>query len=176
MHQRKTTRLSGFDYSSNRAYFVTICCHSRRELFGHIVDFDMCLNEHGEIAQRCWEETPQHFVHSEIDAFVVMPNHVHGIICLLDVPATFLPQDESANLPRSLGTVVAAYKAAVTRAMRLAGHNAQQPVWQRGYFDRIIRNDYEWERVRNYIANNPAQWELDEENPKSGIPEQKPWE
>jgi putative transposase len=83
-HHRRTIRLQGYDYSQVGAYFITICTHNRECLFGTITDGEMILNEYGRIVQQCWLEIPDHFPHAELDGFMVMPNHVHGIVVITD--------------------------------------------------------------------------------------------
>ena len=148
--QRKSPRLQGYDYSSEGAYFVTICTHQKRHIFGHIEQQKMTLNSHGIIASNIWLEIPQHFPSVALDAFVIMPNHVHGIVLL------------STTRPHSpkLGTVIGSYKSAVTRLIR-----KQTPehltIWQASYHDHIIRNDKSYHRIRNYVLTNPELWQED---------------
>jgi putative transposase len=119
-------------------------------MFGSIGSDVMHLNRIGRLVEGCWLETPAHFPQADIDAFVVMPNHVHAIV--------FLRARATHASPLRLGTVVGSFKAA---SSRLAGRQ----LWQRGYHDRVLRDESELEAAREYIANNPLCWALDRENP-----------
>ncbi len=152
MQQRKNSlRRPDTDYASDGAYFVTICTHQRLHLFGHIADGVMNLSHLGKLAQSCWQEIPAHQAGISLDVYVVMPNHVHGIIILHD------------GEKRTLGQVIGRYKAAVTRIARRedVGVDLDCPLWQRNYHDRIIRNRDEYAVITNYVMNNPALWEQD---------------
>ena len=147
--QRKSPRLKDYDYSESGAYFITICTHQRQYLFGAIQSERMFLSSFGEFAVACWDVIPDHYADVELDGFVIMPNHVHGIIVF----------PGRSDFKTILGRVVNGYKGAVTARIRQA-----QPgliVWQRGYHDHIIRNDADLNRLREYIENNPAKWEAD---------------
>ncbi len=154
MH-RRSLRLRGHDYSSPGAYFVTICASSH--LFGRVRTADMILSRFGEIARQCWTSIPNHFPHVRIDAFVVMPDHVHGILLLgARYPRTCAIGRIS---PGSLDAVVRSFKSAVAsriNALRGAGVGG---IWQRNYFDQVVRNLDDLNRVRRYIRENPARWQ-----------------
>jgi REP element-mobilizing transposase RayT len=171
--QRKSPRLHGYDYTQEGAYFVTICTHERAYLFGEVCDGEMVLNELGVIAAQEWEQTAYHRVNVEIDAFVIMPNHTHAILVinkpieidqsknrrgLARQTPTSAPQPAfSKPLAGALGTIVGAYKSSVTRQINLVRED-RTPIWQRNYHDHIIRNNEELNRIREYIAANPARW------------------
>ena len=172
-HHRRSIRLKNYDYASPGAYFVTMVTHQRQCLFGAIVDGAMRLNEWGEIAERCWMEIPQHYPHVILDAFVIMPNHVHGIIILNDnnIPTfgtdfvwakNFSPiqNDRPCGTSQTIGSIVRGFKIGVTKWFRQ--HTDIYNVWQRNYFERIIRNEMELQRIRQYIVNNPTKWKNDE--------------
>jgi putative transposase len=166
MRDRKKNRLEEYDYSEPGAYFVTLCVHNRECRFGEIVERGserayVQLNENGKIAKECWEELPKHYADCQLDNFEIMPNHVHGIIIVGNRHACSLqmPSRQYQRLP----VIVGAYKSAVSKLIRQAGCAAFQ--WQKSYFDRIIRNDDELNRIREYIKNNPINWEIDQENP-----------
>ena len=171
MAGRRSIRLQGYDYRRNGAYFVTICAHNRVPLFGEIINGEMRLNEAGRIAQRLWNELSQHFSHVDTDAFVVMPNHVHGIIVIEDthVGARHAsPLHRSHKSPRAaLGTIVGSYKSAVTKQVNRELGAPGIPVWQRNYYEHIIRNEASLHDIRNYIIHNPVQWSDDPENPRN---------
>ena len=147
--QRKSPRLAGFNYSEPRAYFVTICAHNRQHLFGHIQDGEMHLNAKGDIAAARWDAIPQHYPDVELDAFVVMPNHVHGILVLTG----------ASDFKTYLGRVINAYKGAVTARIRKNIPNLR--VWQGRYHDHIIRNEPALNYIRAYVAYNPQVWDRD---------------
>ena len=150
--RRRSVRLPHHDYLAG-IYFVTICTAERRCLFGQVVGGVMVLNDLGHAVQAAWEDLARRFPHVDTtDAFVVMPNHVHGNIGLV-------PRDP----PRPLGAVMGAFKGAVTAAARVFLPGVA--VWQRSYYERVIRNEYELDRTREYIVGNPGSWDRDAENP-----------
>ena len=146
MHSRKRLRLAGHDYAQPGAYFVTLCAVDRQCIFGDIVDTSMRLNDAGELVARIWRGLPTHLKYLTLDELVLMPNHFHGVL-------VFEPGNQHA-----LPNVIRSFKVFTTRAVG-------RPIWQRSYHDRIVRGDDELARIREYIANNPAQWAIDEENP-----------
>ena len=169
-HHRRSIRLKEHDYSQPGAYFVTICTRDRACLFGEIVDGEMRLNEAGEIARGCWEEIPRHFPLVELDAFVVMPNHVHGIIVIQGrgerffAPTSTAPTTTIAQSPsRTIGSIVRGFKIGVTKWFR--ANTDLHSIWQRGYYEHVIRNEAELTAIREYILGNPARWDEDENNP-----------
>jgi putative transposase len=172
IRERKNIRLKGYDYSQPGEYFVSICARGREHMLGEIADGNMIMNAMGKTAKDCWNELPLHFPNIEIDEFVVMPNHVHGIIRILENPR----RDVRLNIPTetyhsrispgagSLAVIVRTYKAAVTTICRKHGIDGFR--WQSGFYEHIIRDDRSLSKIREYIANNPQQWILDVENPK----------
>ena len=165
-HQRRSIRLKGYDYSSPGAYFITICTHRQRCLFGNIVEGSMQLNRMGRIAHACWKAIPDHFPHASLDAFVVMPNHVHGIVSitsLLSVGAKNFSPPQSAQQPRgtskTIGSIIRGFKIGVTKWTRQ--NTSIHTVWQRNYWEHIVRSEPELNGLREYIHNNPARWSLD---------------
>mgnify|MGYP001578636942 CR=1 FL=1 len=167
-HHRRSIRLRGFDYAAHGAYFVTIVTHERRELFGRIVADEMRLNAAGRIVAEEWQRSGELRSNVEIDAFVVMPNHVHGIVFLTQTDEGTLrsapTRSFGGGMAGSLPVVVRNFKGAVTRRMRERGFD--EPVWQRNYHERVIRNERELQAIRQYIIDNPRQWALDKENPR----------
>jgi putative transposase len=168
---RRSIRLRGYDYTQAGAYFVTVCAYQRQCLFGAAIEGQMALNDMGRTAQACWDEIPAHFPHVELDTFVVMPNHVHGIIVVTDTgrgTACRAPTAESFGkpVPGSLSSIVRSFKSAVTRWIKQWRATPRQPVWQRNYFEHIVRNESTLDRIRDYIETNPARWALDRENPQ----------
>ena len=168
-HHRRSIRLQGYDYSQAGAYFVTICTHNRECLFGEIMDGKMVLNDAGRMVEQCWRDIPSHFPHVELDTFVVMPNHVHGILCVVDAPvgaknfSPLRPAQRPCGTAKTIGSVIRGFKIGVTKWMR--PYTNVHVVWQRNYWEHIIRNDDELHRIRQYIVDNPAKWKTDRNNP-----------
>lgn len=154
-HHRRSIRLKGYDYSQAGAYFVTICTQNRACLFGEVVGGDLRLNDAGTIARQCWLEIPIHFPNTELDEFVIMPNHVHGIIVLVEPPT------------RSIPTIIGSFKSATTKRINEYRSTPGTPVWQRSYYEHVIRDDESLNRIQKYIRNNPVKWTLDRENSSS---------
>lgn len=149
--QRKSPRLQGYDYSQAGAYFVTICTKNRHHLFGHVDGDKMCLSDEGDIAYANWQIIPEHYTDVDLDAFVVMPNHIHGILILLGNDTAF---------KTVLGRVINAYKGAVTARIRKRT-DTDMIVWQSRYHDHIIRDEVDLNRLREYVMYNPARWAED---------------
>lgn len=145
----------------------------RECLLGKVVDDKMVLNDAGRIVQETWARIPHHFPHTMTDAFIVMPNHIHGIIEITDpVGATHAsPLQRNGNaIPRgpkrgSLSAIVGSFKSASTRRVNALRGTTGSPFWQRNYYEHVIDGDDEMNRIREYIANNPYAWETDEDNP-----------
>ena len=171
-HHRRSIRLKGYDYSQPGAYFVTVVTQDRACLFGEIVDGEMQLNNSGQIAKAAWDELPARFPSVRLDAFIVMPNHVHGINI---VGAQFIAPSDGfgatnqgvMNHAPTLGEIVRAYKAASTRLIRQAG--TPDFAWQRNYYEHVVRDEESLNRIRQYILDNPERWEFDHENPAAMI-------
>jgi REP element-mobilizing transposase RayT len=153
-------RLRGRDYSRPGAYFVTICTRDREVWFGSVHDGRVILEPAGEVVKAVWGSLADRFAGLEVDEFIIMPNHVHGIVVL--VGAQFIAPDSAAGRRPHLGEVVRTFKAASTRLIRDADETGF--AWQPGYYDHVIRGDEEMTRVRSYIRANPARWDEDELN------------
>jgi putative transposase len=183
-HNRRSIRLQSWDYTQSAAYFVTICTDNRLCVFGEVVQDAMNLNSFGQIAEASWQTIPDHFPHVELDAFVIMPNHIHSIVVIVGDASTsdvtindgrgaamLRPCDSKRKphqisvTPGSLGAIVRSHKSAVAKQINQLRNTPGATVWQRNYHDRIIRNQRELEATRRYIEDNPMQWVLDEENP-----------
>jgi putative transposase len=225
-HNRKSTRLRGYDYSQPGAYFITVCIHDRKKYsFGNVVDGAMAENDYGKIVRNCWNDLPSHYPQIRLDEFVVMPNHFHGIIVICDSASvgarssrpTELARPETAGLSRpnetwqmetswssrptelrdsetgrddentgrddraptktsmdattqtpirtpTLGDMVAYFKYQTTKRINAIRQNGIDKIWQRNYYDHIIRDDKSLFNVRHYIRNNPANWATDSEH------------
>jgi hypothetical protein len=135
MHYRKSMRLKHYDYAEMGAYFVTICTHDRRCLFGEVVDKQMILNEAGQIVEECWHGIPCHFLHAALYEFIVMPNHIHGIVAIANGRGTACraPTVEQFGRPvsGSIPTVLRSFKSAVTKRINALRGSHGMPVWQR---------------------------------------------
>ena len=190
--RKNSLRLQGYYYSQLGAYFVTVVTHQRECLFGEIVGEEMCLNKFGEIVQWEWQRLSKQLDYIELGTFVVMPNHFHGIVIIQDVGATRLDIDPISSdkkisvsngqfgekkigsplpakgpAPNSLSAIIGQFKSRVTKRIHKADKFSPERIWQRGFHDRIIRNEKEWENIHLYIEANPANWEDDTENPLS---------
>jgi len=188
IHHRRSIRLKGYDYSQNGAYFVTICVQNRECLFGKIKNGAMILNDAGKIMKTEWEQLPQHFLNVELDVFVVMPNHFHGIIVIQNennknvgaipcgcpvmndgttsrVPTRGTP----TNIPtkkNTIGDIIGAFKSLTINEYIRGVKNGKFPpfekrIWQRNYHEHIIRDENSLEKIQNYIIRNPQKWQDD---------------
>jgi len=151
--RRRSLRLPGYDYSQAGAYFITACTQNRVMLFGEVIDCDVRLSEMGTIVQQTWDDLPTHSHGIDLDAFIVMPNHVHGIIILAD------PSERRHAIPE----IVRGFKTFSARGVNERA-GKQGVLWQRGYYEHVIRNEKALDRIRAYITNNPARWADDPEN------------
>jgi putative transposase len=173
-HHRRSIRLRGYDYTSAGGYFITIVTYQRECLFGKIINGKTKLSDYGKIADECWWDIPNHFPNVELGAYVVMPNHVHGIIIINDRSdanasdrrdTPWRVPTEQFGKPRSgsIGTIVRQYKSSVTRTIIKRG--GKSAIWQRNYYEHIIRDADDHNRIHSYIESNPSMWEDDDENP-----------
>lgn len=192
---RKHIRLTNFDYTLPGDYFVTVVTHDRSPIFGRIVDFAMELNDFGKIVSEEWQKTASLRREVDLGPFVVMPNHIHGIIRIVDLASNNSSNDVGArravplpkletmdfqkndqigfaeNLERfgkpvsgSMPTIVRAFKSAVTKRINEIRATPGLPIWQRNYYEHIIRTDKEFQEIESYILNNPLNWLNDDEN------------
>ena len=167
MKARKPTRLKPYDYSNSGWYFVTICTYQHQERFGQIKNELMVLSELGKIAEKCWLDIPKHFPNCELDYYVIMPNHIHGIVII---------NNENQNLGNkknvggenfrplhrtNLSNVIKGFKIGVKKWCNQNGYSDFK--WQRSFYDRIIRNETELFNIRKYIEQNPLKWDLDKD-------------
>jgi putative transposase len=155
LHHRRSIRLGGYDYSQAGAYFITICTHDRSSIFGEIIDGEMINNDLGNIVRSRWGKLSKHYQNVELDASIVMPNHLHGIIVLHGtLPEFAMPISE----------IIRGFKTFSARQINKIRDRKGIPVWQRNYYERIIRTENELNNVRNYIINNPVNWDTDTNN------------
>ena len=161
--RRRRLRLEAYDYRNNGAYFITVVTEARAPLFGSVIESEVRLTDLGQIVEEEWTRSSALRPEVALDYFVVMPNHVHGIVSL---DAGERQARTAVTLPaRSLGAFVAGFKSATTRRVNSCRNTPGESVWQRNYFERIIRDDHELEMIRTYIENNPRAWLDDAENP-----------
>lgn len=177
IHRRRSIRLQNYDYASEGAYFITICTHKKECILGEVVEGEARLSDIGTVALQCWLDIPNHFENVELDVCVIMPNHVHGIIIIHSVGAQYIEpllHKYQSNkfrhvIPRSVGSIIRSYKAAVTRQCHRTG--VGQFRWQRNYYEHVIRSEKDLNAIRNYILYNPLKWFLDEENTEKIVEE-----
>ncbi len=173
---RKSIRLTDWDYAHPGAYFVTLCTHRRKCLFGDITDGVMNLNDAGRIVEEEWRRSSEIRQELTLDAYCVMPNHFHAIVLICECdgrgerPCAPIPGNRHAMDKRSLSALVAGFKAAVTTKINALALTPGYPVWQRNFFERIIRNERELTALREYIDRNPGAWEKDPENNRGEQP------
>jgi putative transposase len=179
-HHRRSIRLPNYDYSQPGAYYVTIVTWHRECLFGEVRDKEMVLSRFGLVATQQWEKLPKRFPNTDLGAFVIMPNHMHGII-IIDAgrgtagnrddlhgePARRAPTYEQFQNPvkGSIPTMIRSYKSAVSYRINLIRGTQDVPVWQRNYYEHIIRNERDLQSKTDYINANPLLWSQDDENP-----------
>jgi|GEM_PF-488169 REP element-mobilizing transposase RayT len=189
-HHRRSIRLKGYDYTRPGAYFVTMCTEKGKCLFGEISDEIMQLNKFGTMIHACWNNIPKHFAHIRLDACVVMPNHIHGILIITDAnidrrgeafsspmkscpglvtenasplhPITQSPHGTSSG---SLGAIMQNFKSVSTRKINQLNKSSGAMLWQRNYYEHIVRNEYALNAIRRYITYNPLMWSHDMDNP-----------
>ncbi len=166
----ESIRLRDRNYAANGWYFVTICTHNRIWYFGNVENHEMKLSPIGKIAKQFWAEIPQHSKHTKIDAYVIMPNHVHGIVIIdqpnfepknRDLPLNVSKSDMSPKA-NSLSVIIRSYKSSVTRWCRQNGYDNFK--WQTRFYETILRQENSLERIQNYIFNNPKKWHRDKNN------------
>ena len=184
IHHRRSIRIPGYDYSQNGWHFVTICAQNRKYMFGEIVKDQMRLNNAGFMVKTWWQTVTNKFPSVQTDEYVVMPNHFHGIITVGATPcgrpnpdvvngksvgATLCGRPNPDRIAPTLGDIVNWFKTMTTNEyIRGVKQNGWPPflgrLWQRNYYEHIIRNEDELNRFRRYIADNPSNWQTDEEN------------
>ena len=170
--RRRSIRLQNYDYSKAGSYYITVCTRNRELLFGDVVRGQMKRNEIGQIVQNVWDSLPQFYDGIELDAFIIMPNHLHGIIVIRSAVGAIhespLQQDALRVRDRRnmfLSKIIGRLKMVSAKNINLFRKTSGLAVWQCNYYEHIIRYEASLDRIRQYIADNPAQWEFDEENP-----------
>jgi REP element-mobilizing transposase RayT len=156
-HSRRSIRISEFEYHKEGAYFITICAYQKKCLFGSIHDEKMNLNNIGERIEINWQSIPDHFPNAELNEFVIMPNHMHGIISIVD----------GSHRTKTIGTIIGRFKSSVTSWVRA---NTQiHHLWQRNYYEHVIRDERDYQRIAAYIDGNPSQWNQDALHPLNDL-------
>ena len=186
-HKRQSIRLKGYDYSRSGFYFITICCYQRECLFGKITDGQIKLNNFGELVKQEWLKSAEIRKEIELGEFVIMPNHFHAIVIIdrnagtmnlgANGRSTLQKINHSSEIqsskqaismkPKSLSSLIAGFKSATTKKINMIRETPQNPVWQRNYYDNIIRNDESLDKIREYVQNNPLSWENDQLHPNN---------
>lgn len=174
---RRSIRLKGYDYSKEGLYFVTICCQDRACRFGNVVNDEMILNEAGKVAEACWLKIPEHFPNVILGDFVIMPNHVHGIVEIVGAKnfspeeIDISPEEKRAKdvspqrvpiingTSKTVGSIVRGFKIGVTKWVRQ--NTNIYDLWQRNYYENIIRDEKAYHNIAQYILNNPLNWGKD---------------
>lgn len=168
---RRSIRLSDIDYSKPGAYFLTICTQRREFLFGEISNGRMHVDTYGDIIYECWAELPKHYANIQLDSFVVMPNHIHGIVVIIDdisvgaIHESPLPRNKIERRRMLIPKIVGRFKTNSAKRINQLRKTPEVRVWQRNYFEHIVRNEKALRRIREYIITNPDRWQYDKENP-----------
>ena len=177
-NHRHSIRLPGYDYSQAGAYFVTICTYHRQLLFGEIHDGEMQLNASGRMVSAQWLQLSCRFTDLELVEFVIMPNHIHGILVItgrgeasseeISASANMLVTDASplrpnGTVPGSIGATIQNFKSITSRKINKLSGKSKEPVWQRNYYEHVIRDETDYQAIHDYILSNPLNWEKDEE-------------
>lgn len=165
----KSIRLKGYDYSQPGGYFITVCTTNKQCVLGNISNDQAELNQFGRAVQEEWLKTAAIRPYVELDAFVVMPNHFHGILLIAeDSGATQRVAATSTLRRHSVSSIVGQFKSASTKSIRRSG--LETFAWQRNFYEHIVRNEEDLAEIREYIVGNPAKWSQDKDNPERGIP------
>ena len=183
LSDRKSHRLKQYDYSQNGYYYVTVLIYNRNLLFGNILNKkpvgtrravseiipEININQYGKIVREEWENTQRLRNNITLDEYVIMPNHIHGIIIINDTDtARRVPTGQFGKpISGSLSTIIGSFKSAVTKRINELRQTTLPPVWQKLFYDHVIRTDISLQNIRQYIINNPATWDNDEYNPNN---------
>ncbi|MBW2185548.1 MAG: transposase [Deltaproteobacteria bacterium] len=171
IHHRRSNRLAGYDYSQGGVYFITICTDNKECLFGEIVNGHMMMNNLGKIVADEWIKTGTKRDNINLDDWVVMPNHFHGIVIIDNDMEQYPSVGAQRAVPLSgrfgclvagsLSTIIRSFKSAVTKQTNIIRQTPKLPLWQRNYWDHVVRDEADLNRIREYIHTNPQRWELD---------------
>ncbi|MFH2035979.1 MAG: transposase [Candidatus Zixiibacteriota bacterium] len=165
-HNRRSIRLKDYDYSNGGAYFITICAYRKQCIFGEIIDSEMELNEVGKMVKMELLDTQKRFNVMELDHYTIMPNHIHCIVFIVGATLEVARMRAGSSPAPTIGNIVGAFKS-ITTNNYFKYINKQKllsppKLWQRNYYERVIRNENELYDIRQYIQNNPIQWNIDE--------------
>ena len=169
--RRRSLRLQGYDYAKAGAYFVTVATENRLCLFGEVDGGEMRLNETGRLVDEAWQWLETRYPLVALDEYVVMPNHLHGVLAITDEDGRAgasrrAPTGERSGAGRKdLGSLIGAFKTVATKRVNLARGAPGRRLWQRNFYERIVRSEEDMDRIRAYVRDNPLRWELDAENP-----------
>jgi len=168
--RRKNLRVVNYDYSQAGAYFITICAKAHKCILGKIENGQIRLNKYGEIVNICWREIPEHFPNVILDAFAIMPNHIHGIVksdlgCRGKACLAPTPSKPGKTIAGSLPVIIGSFKSAVSKQINILRKTPGKSIWQRNYYEHIIRNENSLNQIRQYIEYNSLNWDMDIENP-----------
>jgi putative transposase len=161
LHHRRSPHLAAFDYTSPGAYFVTVCTHERRCLFGRVQDERVLLSEAGQIVETEWLNTAARRSYVALDSHVIMPNHIHGLIIIREHAQPVRLTAAPGPRRHSLSSIVGGFKAAASRRIGHLHERHRPDLWQRGYYERVVRHEADLKSIREYIANNPSRWRQD---------------
>jgi len=174
-HHRHSVRLKGYDYSQSGAYFITICTNGRQCVLGEFWEGTIILNENGRIVNNERLKTSEIRQNVTLDEYIIMPNHIHGIINIVEtnnnvgahgnVPLQIEKFGKSTS--NSIPTIIKLFKSTVTKQINIIRGTPGEKFWQRNYYEHIIRNGDELNKIREYIIYNPLKWELDNKNPEN---------
>lgn len=153
IHHRRTIRLQEYDYSSDGLYFITICTHQHKTTLGKNIDGQMTLSRSGEIIEKVWNELNTKFPNIICHEYTIMPNHLHGII---QIKNDIVGEQTPPLQQTTLGNIIAFFKYKTTKQV-----NSDTPLWQRNYYEHIIRNQQAYEEIAAYIIENPINWRND---------------
>ena len=173
--RRRSIRLKAYDYTRSGAYFVTLCAYQRRCIFGRAASEEIHLSKLGQVVLDCWKAVPEHSPGLSLDHFVVMPNHLHAILIIDDscrgtaCRAPTKAEQFGGPVRGSLPTIIRSFKAAVTKRVNAGSGTLPFRVWQRNYYEHIVRSEEELSSIREYTADNPRRWAEDEYNPDRAL-------
>ncbi|MGB7442637.1 MAG: transposase [Coleofasciculaceae cyanobacterium] len=182
IHHRRSIRLQGYDYGQSGAYFITLCTYKKECWFGEICDSQMRLNQLGKIVAQEWLRTPQIRPEITLDEWIVMPNHLHGIIIVNNntvgahrrapsssQPKPHTPSPQFRRYSNSLPSIIAGFKSATTKRINKQRETQKTPLWQRNYYESVLRDTKHFEHARSYIYTNPVRWKDDPEFSQSAL-------